>query len=191
MDGTRDAPSRFEVPTLYTERLILRRLELSDAPAIQMHFAHWEIVKLLNVRVPWPYPEDGALAFLQNVVLPAMQAGKQWHWSLRLREAPEQLIGTVSLMDGESDNRGFWLGLPWQGQGLMREASDAVTAYWFDVLERPLMQVPKAAGNAASRKISQRQGMRLVAEQMGDYVSGRLMSEVWEITREEWLARRR
>jgi [ribosomal protein S5]-alanine N-acetyltransferase len=29
-------------------------------------------------------------------------------------------------MDGAHENRGFWLGLPWHGQGLMTEASDSV-----------------------------------------------------------------
>ena len=33
--------------------------------------------------------------------------------------------------------------------------------------------------------------MRLVATEDCDYVSGRLPSEIWEITAEEWLARKR
>jgi RimJ/RimL family protein N-acetyltransferase len=32
-------------------------------------------------------------------------------------------------MKGETNNRGFWMGLPWQGQGLMSEAVEAVTDY--------------------------------------------------------------
>lgn len=45
-----------EIPTLYTERLILRPLELADADAVQQQFAHWEVVRYLNALVPWPYP---------------------------------------------------------------------------------------------------------------------------------------
>ena len=34
-------------PTLQTERLILRPLALSDAPAIQRHFNNWNIIQHL------------------------------------------------------------------------------------------------------------------------------------------------
>jgi [ribosomal protein S5]-alanine N-acetyltransferase len=55
-------------------------------------------------------------------------------------------------MRHENDNRGFWLGLPWQGQGLMSEACDAVTDYRFFTLNFPVMRVPKAIANTASRR---------------------------------------
>lgn len=67
-----------------------------------------------------------ALTYYRDDALPAMARGDDWHWSLRLTRDPEQLIGVVSLMKGESGNRGFWMGLPWQGQGLMSEAVEAV-----------------------------------------------------------------
>jgi len=41
-------------PTLQTRRLLLQPLQLSDAPAIQQHFAHWEVVRYLNALVPCP-----------------------------------------------------------------------------------------------------------------------------------------
>jgi RimJ/RimL family protein N-acetyltransferase len=44
--------------------------------------------------------------------------------------------------------------------------------------------------NIASRRISEKQGMRVVATDERDYVAGRLLTEVWEITAEEWNARR-
>ncbi len=74
----------------------------------------------------------------------------------------------------------------WQGQGLMSEASRVVAHYWFEVLERPLMRVPKAAANLASRRISEREGMRLIRSEERTFVSGRLPCDLWEITREEW-----
>ncbi|POA35708.1 MULTISPECIES: GNAT family N-acetyltransferase [unclassified Pseudomonas] len=173
-------------PTLYTERLILRPLELADAEAIQQHFPHWEVVRYLNALVPWPYPADGALAYLRDIALPAIARGEEWHWSIRLKSAPEQLIGNVSLMNEPDNNRGFWLSPQWQGQGLMSEASAAVTQYWFETLDRSLLRVPKAAPNLASRRLSERTGMRLIHCDEGDFVGGRFPRELWEITREEW-----
>ena len=118
-----------------------------------------------------------------------MERGEHWTWTIRLKEHPDQLIGSISLMRGEQENRGFWLGLPWHGQGLMTEASDAVTDFWFDTLKFPVLRVPKAIANTASRRISEKQGMRMIATVERDYVSGRLPAEIWEITAEEWRAR--
>ena len=94
-------------------------------------------------------------------------------------------------MKAENHNRGFWLGLSWHGQGLMTEACDAVTEYWFEVLKFSVLRSPKAVANEGSRRISEKQGMRVIAREDHDYVSGRLPSELWEITAEEWRARKR
>ena len=132
-------------------------------------------------------------SFLRVVLLgclwPAMARGDEWIWSIRLKSDAERLIGIIALKRSE-DNRGFWLGLPWHGRGLMTEASDAVTDFWFDVLKFPVLRVPKAIANTASRRISEKQGMRVIATVERDYVCGRLPAQIWEITAEEWRARR-
>lgn len=94
-------------PTLSTPRLTLRPLQLEDAPAIQTLFPQWEIVRHLASRVPWPYPADGALLYLRDIAFPAMQRGREWHWTLRLQQHPRQLIGQISLYDSPNDNRGL------------------------------------------------------------------------------------
>jgi RimJ/RimL family protein N-acetyltransferase len=177
------------ISALETDRLLLRPLELSDAERIQELFPHWEIVRYINNRVPWPYPADGAHTFCQQAV-EAAERSEQWHWSMRLKEQPDQLIGVVSLMTGE-ENRGFWIGTPWQRRGLTAEAADAVTHYWFETLRFEVLRVSKAAANAGSRRISERQGMRLIKVEERDYVSGRVPAETWEITAEEWFRRHR
>lgn len=172
-------------PTLSTPRLLLRPLELADADAVQERFPHWEIVRFLG-HVPWPYPADGALSYIRDKVLPAAQQGTEWHWSIRTRAAPDRLIGEICLRDKSNDNRGFWLAAEAQGQGLMAEAATAVTDFWFETLERPVLRVLKAVANVRSRRVSERAGMRLVETLERDFVSGRLQAEVFEITREEW-----
>jgi RimJ/RimL family protein N-acetyltransferase len=177
-------------PVLETPRLILRPLELADAEQVQKIFPHWEVVRYLGKVVPWPYPADGAYTFYRDLALPAMTRGEAWHWTLRLKSHPDQIIGSITLRKGNTKNRGFWLGLAWQGQGLMSEAAEAVTDYWFDVLKMSSMRVPKAKDNTGSCRISEKQGMRMVGMEDRDYVSGRLPSEIWEITAEEWRRRR-
>jgi RimJ/RimL family protein N-acetyltransferase len=66
-----------------------------------------------------------------------------------------------------------------------------VTAFWFAVLKQPVLRAPKAIANEASRRISVKQGMRIVSREERDYLIGRLPSEIWEITAEEWRARQR
>ena len=173
-------------PTLETHRLLLRPLTLEDAPQTQRLFPHWEIIRFLNASVPWPYPADGARSYYRDIVLPAIQQEREWHWTLRLKQSPESHIGTICLCRNADDNRGFWLGTPWQGQRLMLEAVRAVTDYWFDVLGCSLLRTKKAVANAASRRISQQTGMRLLDTQVHNFVAGQLPAEVWEITRSEW-----
>jgi RimJ/RimL family protein N-acetyltransferase len=62
---------------LETPRLELRPLELADAEQAQRLFPKWEIVKYLANRVPWPYPEDGALTYYRDDALPAMERGEE------------------------------------------------------------------------------------------------------------------
>jgi ribosomal-protein-alanine N-acetyltransferase len=180
------------VPTLTTPRLVLRPLDLADVEAVQTLFPRWEIVRFMGTHVPWPYPADGALTFIRDIALPAMQQGKGWFWSIRPKTAPEQLIGAINVKDSDDDeNRGFWLDPAWQGRGLMSEASAAVTDYWFEVLQRPVLRVSKAIANEPSRRLSERSGMRVIRTDEREYLSGRIPAQLWEITREEWRRRSR
>ena len=195
------SPSTSPIPTpvLETPRLVLRPLKLADADATQILFPHWEIVQYLS-SVPWPYPRDGARVHYKYTALPAVERGEAWHWSLRAKTAPGDLVGAIAapgemigaigLMTTENENRGFWLGLPWHRQGLMSEACAAVNDFWFDVLKFPVLRAPKAVANVASRRMSEKQGMRVVAIEERGFVAGRLPAEIWELTADEWRARR-
>jgi [ribosomal protein S5]-alanine N-acetyltransferase len=174
-------------PVLQTPRLTLHPLQLSDAAEVQPLFAQWEIVKQLNARIPWPFPEDGVHIFYRDTALPAVERGEEWHWTLRLKDDPEQkIIGSIGIKLLTSVNRGFWIARQWQGRGLMTEAASAVTRFWFEELKQPVLHVKKARDNAASRAISLRQGMQCIGETEDDYVSGRLPTEIWELRAEDW-----
>lgn len=77
------------IPVFETERLILRPLKTEDAQQIQRLFPQWEIVRYLAARFPWPYPENGAEEFVNQVVLPAMAGGKGWFWTICRKENPQ------------------------------------------------------------------------------------------------------
>ncbi len=175
-----------------TTRLLLQPLDVRDAPRTQVLFPHWEIVRFLAAVVPWPYPPDGAERYLRDVVVPALERGDEFHWSLRLKSDPEAQIGAIGLYPASEENqRGFWLGLPWHRQGLMTEAVIAANQFWFEVLGRPVLRVHKAIANVASRRISEKTGMRMIGTMEKEYVCGRQLSELWEITAEEWRVQQR
>jgi [ribosomal protein S5]-alanine N-acetyltransferase len=174
-------------PVLETPRLILRLLEIGDAAEVQPHLAQWEIVRQLNDRVPWPFSADGVETYYRDDALPAIERGDEWHWTLRLKDdTAAKIIGSICLVLSCSVNRGFWIAREWQGRGLMTEAAKEVTRFWFEDLNQPILRIKKARDNAASRAISLRQGMRCVEQTEDDYVSGRLPTEIWELTAEEW-----
>jgi RimJ/RimL family protein N-acetyltransferase len=70
----------------------------------------------------------------------------------------------------------------------MSEACAWANEFWFETLGFPVLRVAKARDNTTSRRISEKQGMRLVGVEERDYVCGRLPSEIWEITADEWRA---
>ncbi len=174
------------MPTLETPRLFLTPLTLADAPRTQEIFPHGEIVRFLAAHVPWPYPSNGAERYYREDVLPAMERGDEWHWAIRLKDSPTQHIGVIALFRQGDNNRGLWLGLPWHRRGLMTEAVIATNAFWFGTLRVSILRATKAVANVGSRRISVKTGMRAIATTEKDYVSGRLATEVWEITAAEW-----
>ena len=116
-------------PPLATDRLLLRPVTLNDAPAMQALFPQWEIVRFLDSRVPWPYPPDGARNYLRHVLLPFVEKGMWWSWTIRTRAEPDRLIGMIDLFDWTDDHRGFWIDPAEQGKGYASEALDAMWSW--------------------------------------------------------------
>ncbi|MDX8000036.1 GNAT family N-acetyltransferase [Xenorhabdus sp. Reich] len=175
---------------LETEKLLLKKIASEDAVQIQQTFPHWDIVKYLDSHsVPWPYPDDGGEYFVNMIALPAIQEGKAWIWSIRIKNKPNELIGVIGLYDKPNNNRGFWLSLEYQGQGLMSEACEKVTDYWFNTLGQSVLRTQKASMNKRSKKISLSQNARLINVTKKEYVSGTYANELWEITKDEWNSR--
>jgi [ribosomal protein S5]-alanine N-acetyltransferase len=177
------------ITELGTARLHLRGVTMADAPAIQRNFADYEVIRNLADKVPWPYPPDGARQFMQTV-LPVQGRGR-WVWAMFLKSAPSEAVGIVDLRRGDAENRGFWLAHRLWGQGLMTEATDAVTDHAFNVLGFEVLVLTNAVGNARSRRIKEKAGATLLRVEPARFVDPALtMHEVWELRRTAWAARR-
>lgn len=176
------------IRTLETERLWLKPLALSDAPAVQRRFPHWEIVKLLNGKVPWPYPSDGAATFIAG----ELRKRDIYNWALRLKsDEPDEAIGLIALRPrADHDHRGFWLSQEFWGLGLMTEAANRVLDFAFDECGMIEITLTNAKENVRSGAVKIRQGARLAGEDTVETVSGLKPRQVWRLTAEEWRKRR-
>jgi ribosomal-protein-alanine N-acetyltransferase len=178
-------------PTLETERLMLRPLELRDAPAIQRWFPDWELVKYLHAGLPWPYPDDGALTNTHES-LEKRARGEKFFWVLTEKDGDDAAIGRIDLwpFDGETrDMRGFWLARPWWGRGLMTEAAERVTQFAFEELDWPFLYLSNAEPNRGSHRVKEKQGAELIEVRPHPFMSGEYPRETWLLRREAWLAR--
>lgn len=175
-------------PTLETERLILRPVVISDAPAIQKYFNNWNIIKHLTTAVPWPYPDNGAEDFINKICLPEIKASNFLVWVLISKQGPDEAIGIIHfrhkiVSDG---NRGFWIAEPFQGRGLMTEAVTAVQDYLFFDLGLEKIIVANAKDNPKSRRIKEKTGSIFLGEFELLHHSGEKIAEKWMVTRENW-----
>jgi [ribosomal protein S5]-alanine N-acetyltransferase len=180
-----------ETPVLESERLVLRPTRAADAPVMQRRFPQWEVVKYLNARIPWPFPDDGCETNMVET-LAEMGRREKLHWAIT-RRGDDELIGRIDLWpdDGASrDMRGFWLDPAFWGAGLMTEAANRVTDYALVELGWPHLWLRNGVENDRSRRVKEKQGARVMGSVPAEFVSGPSRSTVWLLTRNAWLTRK-
>ena len=141
---------------LETERLVLRSLEESDIPELIPLIGAREVA-ITTLRIPHPYEEKHAREFLAS-------AGKENELRLGVRlRADHRLIGGVGLHPDPLHNRaelGYWIGVPFWGNGYATEAAAAVVKYGFEELHFNRIFAAHFRGNIASGRVLQKVGMR-------------------------------
>lgn len=177
--------------SLETERLLLRAVAEEDAPRVQRLFATERMLRYMNASIPWPYPEDGAITAIGKMKA-AMEAGNEFVWAITLKGKEEDgLIGIIALSPAsDEDHRGFWLGEPYWGRGIMREAMTAVTDFAFDVLEMKELLLNNAQPNLASHRLKESVGAEIIAIEDADFIGGRFPRVTWRLTADAWRAHR-
>lgn len=175
------------LPVFETDRLILRGVELTDAPSYKNHFVDYEIIAHLSHLVPWPYPDDGVDSFLKTSILPR-QGRDRWMWGIFEKANPTELIGSVDLWrEGIPEHRGFWLGKNFWGKGYMTEAVEPVMDFAFDALSFEKLVFSNALGNERSRRVKEKTGARFTGTKPSKLVDPKYFeSEIWELTKSEW-----
>lgn len=126
-----------------TPRLTLRLLGPEDAEPIARMIADWEVIRWLTTP-PWPYRLADAEAFVGR-------AGSEHRAITR----DGRLMGVVTL----GDDLGYWLGLPFHGQGYMTEAAGAMLDAHFAAGGGPVTS-GHLLGNDPSRRVLLKLGFR-------------------------------
>lgn len=153
-------PARFRLP-LRTERLILRRLERTDAQTVRSLAGDWELARWTS-DIPHPYDLTMAREFI--VWAQSQFAnGRRYVFAIVSRGSGD-LVGVISLtllgrIEGEL---GYWIGRPFQQQGLASEAAARVVQLAFDDLDLQRVTAACLPDNEASWRVMERCGLTYV-----------------------------
>src|SRR5665811_2563672 len=114
------------IPVLETKRLALRAPRLEDAKTVAT-LANDRRIAENTARIPHPYKMSDAEDFIAG----ANKAGGEAVFLITLRDGA--IVGAcgVVLQQDETPELGYWLGLPFWGQGYATEALHAVIDYAF------------------------------------------------------------
>lgn len=144
---------------LETDRLILRPLELEDAPAIQRLVSVREIAAT-TLNIPHPYPEGAAEAFIKTSHEHRDQ-GTAYTFGI-VRTADSAFLGSIGLRvkrEYERAELGYWIGVPYWNQGYTTEAARRMIDFGFSYLGLNRIYATYFTSNPASRRVMEKAGM--------------------------------
>ena len=147
-----------EVPILETERLIIRRLRMEDAPAILEILSNDDTVRY------WGRPKMTQLETAEQYTrenLDWMEQGNCLYWGVDER-GTGKMIGTCALLRLDLDNHraevGYLLHRDWWCKGIMSEAMRRVIDYAFVEMKLHRLEADTDPDNDASIRLLERFG---------------------------------
>ena len=147
-------------PILETERLVLRPFQISAAARVKALAAAPEIYRM-TLNIPHPY-EDGMAEKWIATHASQFYEGSGVNLAVTLK-ADGILIGAIGLDATPRHQRaelGYWIGVPYWGNGYCTEAAVAVVRYGFTVMNYHKITSSHMEGNPASGRVMQKAGMR-------------------------------
>jgi ribosomal-protein-alanine N-acetyltransferase len=157
---------------LTTARLSLRPITSGDADVLFADMADPEISRFMAWQ---PHQDVSETRHFVDNEIERIATGRGVSW---LIFRGDEFCGLVSLigilrrhraLTYERAELAYWLARRWQGQGLMREAIEAVLAYAFDRLRLHKVVVSHFSVNRASAKVIEGSGFRKVGEQVEEF----------------------
>ena len=143
-------------PTLETQRLRLRPYSEADIAELLPLIGAREVAAT-TLRIAHPYTEDDARQFLALTQEP----DKIW-LAVTLRADGRQIGGMGLRLDTQHHHAelGYWLGVPYWGQGYATEGAREMLRYGFEELHLHRIFASHFKHNPASGRILKKLGMR-------------------------------
>jgi len=144
-----------------TERLILRRFVIEDAPDM---YENWAKDPLVTEFLTWPpHPNVETTETLLKSWIPEYEKGEYFNWAMELKESG-RVIGNISVvrLDERIDaaEMGYCMSRAHWGKGLMPEALRAVMDFLFDEVGVNRVSAKHDARNPKSGRVMAKAGMR-------------------------------
>lgn len=161
-DGAAVAPIfRGPQPSITTDRLVLRPMRLSDAPAIAALAGDRRIYEY-TLLIPHPYREEHATRWIATHRR-GWEAGQHAHFAITRRE-DGTVVGGIGLVGISAVHRhaevGYWIGVPFWRAGYATEAAGAIVEFGLRTLGLHRVSAFYFPGNEASGRVLEKIGMR-------------------------------
>ena len=178
---------------LETERLILRPWQEADAETLYKYASDE------RVGPPAGWPPHTGVENSREIIRAVLS--KEGTYAVVLKETMEPVGsasimlpggGTVELSEAEAEI-GYWIGVPYWGQGLIPEAAAELLRRCFEELNRTAVWAYYFEGNAQSRRVMEKCGMTDCGamKNVGCAIEGLVRdAHKMRITKEEWEAHR-
>jgi len=143
------------IPVLETKRLALRAPRLEDAKTVAA-LANDRRIAENTARIPHPYKLSDAQGFIGG----ANKAEGEAVFVITLRETSRVIGACGVVMQDETPELGYWLGVQHWSNGYATEALHAVIDYAFTDLEHESLQSGARVTNPASRRVLEKCGFQ-------------------------------
>lgn len=174
---------------LHTDRLILRSWEEKDAEDLYKYASHPEVGPIAG------WPVHTSVENSREVIRDVLSAPDTY--AMVLKETGHS-VGSIGLMVGEASNLrvpdnegeiGYWIGVPYWGQGLVPEAVREIMRYGFEDKQLDKIWCGYFEGNTKSKRVQEKCGFHFhhTADNVPCAIEGVFRTEhVNCISKEEW-----
>ena len=148
-----------DIPTLESERLVLRRMNVSDC----FDMYEYSRIKSVSEFLSWyPHPDvEYTKAYLQSLK-GYYAAGLFYDWAVVLK-SEDKMIGTCGFTNiypqHDSAEIGYVINPAYRGKGIAVEAAMRVIDFGFSELGLNRIEAKYIVGNDASRRVMEKLGM--------------------------------
>lgn len=175
---------------LQTERLLLRPWREADAEAL------YKYAKSPEVGPAAGWPPHTSVENSREIIRDVLSAPETY--AMVLKDTRE-VVGSIGLMLGEKSHLqlpedegeiGYWIGVPFWGQGLMPEAVRELMRYGFKELKLHTIWCGYYEGNQKSRRVQEKCGFRYhhtIEDVPCELLDETRTEHVSCITKEQWV----